>query len=148
MFNSDTLSNVYDEPNISDNTQEITYDSDLEFQDDIIEYGPSSSSNATTHVPSITTNKKHKKTALSSVVDEIHANAKNDKKFLELMSGLVKTKTTKDVNKPLLATEIIIQGLTKLILTFPVRDQLDMTNRISHMVHERALEIEIQQNST
>lgn len=90
-----------------------------ELQDDNNEYAPAASSNATTPLSSVTKTKK-RKTALSTVVDEIHANAKNDKKFLELMGGLVKSKMLKEANKPLLATDIIMQGLSKLILTFPV----------------------------
>lgn len=76
-------------------------------------------------------------------------NAANDEKFMNLLSGLVASKTANaEEKKQLTATEKLIEGLAKIITTFPMKDQLEMTNRISSIVHERALEIEARPRPT
>lgn len=66
--------------------------------------------------------------------------------MLNLLSGLVKKKTSNDTHvRTFSATENIMEGLTKMICSFPKIDQIAMTNRISQIVHEQALEIENRQ---
>lgn len=97
---------------------------------------------------------KKRRTAASSVgneyVDAIaEKNVANDEKFLDLLDVMVTSrKANAHEKKTLTATEQVMEGLAKIITTFPIRDQLDMTNRISQIVHERALDIEMRPKAT
>lgn len=86
-------------------------------------------------------------TATTSL-DEVYADvmATNDEKLLNLLSNMVTLST--EEKKKLTPIEELMDGLTKIIITFPMKDQLDMTNCISQMVHERALEIEMRRSKS
>lgn len=114
----------------------------------------------TTHTSSVTPassvtsrSTKKRRTATSSLGDEYadamaEKNVAHDEKFLNLLGVLVASKSSKaEEKKQLTATERVIEGLAKIIITFPMRDQLDMTNQISQIVHQRALEIEMRPKS-
>lgn len=101
-----------------------------------------------THASSARSTKK-RRTAPSSLADEYvdamaEKNDAQDEKFFGILSGLVQSKTSKV--EELTATERVIGALAKIVITFPMKDQLDMTSQISQIVHERAMEIETRPN--
>lgn len=71
----------------------------------------------------------------------------SDERLVDIMSTFVATKAD-DKNKELTATELVMDGMTKMLLKFPMKDRLEMTNNICQMMHARALEIESRPQST
>lgn len=76
-----------------------------------------------------------------------------DQDLVDIMSTFVTAKIDKgDKNnnkkKELTATEIVMDGLTKMLLSFPAKDRLEMTNDCCQRIHARALEIESRPQST
>lgn len=100
--------------------------------------------------------KKRSNTATSvsnEYADEIiEKNVANEEKYLDILSVMAASKASKaskaEEKKELTATEKVIERLTKMVITFPMKDQLEMTNQISQIVHARALQIEMRPKKT
>lgn len=71
-----------------------------------------------------------------TICDEETAIKAKLKDVLRTMAALKAEK-----KKRLTTTEQLMKVLTRMITTFPGRDQLEITDRISQIVHERALNI-------